>query len=107
MKYTLITLFLSFYIITLGLSVISPDKSIRCGETEEYCNESQTCCLVSEDDYGCCPYPKATCCSDKEHCCPGGYECNLIKMSCDRKSDNKHLDFMQYNSIATIINKYD
>ena len=25
---------------------------------------------------GCCPLPKATCCSDYTHCCPNGYTCD-------------------------------
>ena len=36
------------------------------------CPTGTTCCKLSSGDWGCCPYPKAVCCDDGEHCCPQG-----------------------------------
>ncbi|MCJ8738984.1 hypothetical protein PDJAM_G00042020 [Pangasius djambal] len=40
------------------------------------CKDTETCCRMSESSWGCCPYPKAVCCSDMQHCCPAGYTCD-------------------------------
>ena len=37
------------------------------------CRDYETCCMMDTGHYGCCPLPKAVCCSDEEHCCPEGY----------------------------------
>lgn len=37
------------------------------------CLDYETCCMMDTGHYGCCPLPKAVCCSDEEHCCPEGY----------------------------------
>ena len=58
----------------------------RCGTTSTYCNDSETCCKISDTDYGCCPYMSGTCCSDYTHCCPNGYNCNLQSSSCEKSS---------------------
>lgn len=34
--------------------------------------------------HGPCPPPQAVCCSDREHCCPKGYVCNVAEQTCDR-----------------------
>ncbi|XP_023214592.1 granulins-like, partial [Centruroides sculpturatus] len=41
-----------------------------------YCNSGNTCCLIGSNTYGCCPFPRAVCCSDKVHCCPNGMTCD-------------------------------
>lgn len=50
------------------------------------CPGAQTCCQDPNGAYLCCPLPQATCCSDKEHCCPQGYTCNLPQQTCDKES---------------------
>jgi len=60
--------------LTQPMIVSCPDGSI--------CSSGQTCCLVSKTSYGCCPYDKATCCSDQTGCCPHGYICDSITSSC-------------------------
>ncbi|XP_053474226.1 granulin a [Ictalurus furcatus] len=40
------------------------------------CKDSETCCRMSASSWGCCPLPKAVCCSDMLHCCPAGYICD-------------------------------
>ncbi|XP_076437129.1 progranulin-like [Babylonia areolata] len=57
-------------------SVVCPDQT--------QCQDGQTCCPMTGGRYGCCPYPGANCCSDKIHCCPSGYSCNLVSQSCDK-----------------------
>ncbi|XP_049323815.1 granulin a isoform X9 [Astyanax mexicanus] len=39
------------------------------------CSDTETCCKTSKTTWGCCPSPKAVCCSDMKHCCPAGYTC--------------------------------
>jgi len=38
---------------------------------------------------------QAVCCSDKLHCCPKGYKCNLAAMTCDKASHS-----MSWNAVA-------
>lgn len=46
------------------------------------CLDYETCCMMDTGHYGCCPLPKAVCCSDEEHCCPEGYRCDLTSETC-------------------------
>jgi hypothetical protein len=46
------------------------------------CDQSQTCCALSDGSWGCCPYKDADCCSDHAHCCPHGYDCDLVHQQC-------------------------
>ncbi|XP_043531175.1 progranulin-like isoform X2 [Chiloscyllium plagiosum] len=48
------------------------------------CPPEYTCMPTSKGFYGCCPFTKATICKDWEHCCPKGYECDLIEAKCKR-----------------------
>ncbi|XP_072549727.1 granulin a isoform X2 [Salminus brasiliensis] len=64
----------------------SPDHSIdhsavRC-DRQTSCPISATCCELSNGKWGCCPIPEATCCADREHCCPKGYTCDVNLRSC-------------------------
>ncbi|GFU48507.1 progranulin [Nephila pilipes] len=45
-------------------------------DKESYCLDGNTCCPLSSGEYGCCDFPSAVCCPDKEHCCPQGSTCN-------------------------------
>lgn len=40
-----------------------------CPDQKSVCSDSSTCCLLESGAYGCCPLPKAVCCSDQIHCC--------------------------------------
>ena len=51
------------------------EGQVICPNKKQACPVGSTCCLVSDDQYECCPYPKATCCTDKIHCCPQGFRC--------------------------------
>uniref|UniRef100_UPI00398EE6B9 granulin b isoform X2 n=1 Tax=Pristiophorus japonicus TaxID=55135 RepID=UPI00398EE6B9 len=48
------------------------------------CPPEYTCMPTSQGFYGCCPLTEATVCKDYEHCCPKGYECDLIEAKCRR-----------------------
>ena len=50
-------------------------KSVVCPDGQSECPSGNTCCKLSSGEYGCCPLPKAVCCSDHVHCCPNGYTC--------------------------------
>ncbi len=50
-----------------------------CPDDKSECPDGYTCCLSSDSNYKCCPVPDAHCCSDKIHCCPGGFKCDSGK----------------------------
>ena len=57
--------------------------AVVCPDSRE-CPDGDTCCLVSSDEYGCCPQPNAVCCSDHTHCCPEGYQCDVDSGTCTK-----------------------
>ncbi|GAV09391.1 hypothetical protein RvY_18940 [Ramazzottius varieornatus] len=57
-------------------------KTITCGDKQSECPDSSTCCQLASGNWGCCPFPNALCCSDKEHCCPHGTKCDLEQKRC-------------------------
>ncbi|XP_077407642.1 granulin b [Vanacampus margaritifer] len=60
---------------------------VDCPDKQSTCPDESTCCQLSSGDYGCCPMPDATCCSDHLHCCPHGTVCNLAAGTCDNPAD--------------------
>ncbi|XP_050388777.1 multiple epidermal growth factor-like domains protein 6 isoform X4 [Patella vulgata] len=56
---------------------------VMCPDGHSQCPNDNTCCKLFSGDYGCCPLPDATCCSDEEHCCPRGMTCDTTKSQCD------------------------
>nr|XP_015831372.2 granulin a [Nothobranchius furzeri] len=47
------------------------------------CPDDTTCCFIASlKKWGCCPLPKAVCCSDGAHCCPSDYQCDESQTSC-------------------------
>ncbi|KAK9534615.1 hypothetical protein VZT92_007048 [Zoarces viviparus] len=62
-------------------SVEADPSSVQCDEQIE-CPGQTSCCRLLSGEWGCCPLPNAVCCSDKEHCCPQGYTCNVGSNSC-------------------------
>lgn len=63
------------------LSKAGPDG--LCPDKQSRCEPGNTCCLMKDGSYGCCPFAEATCCSDHESCCPNGYQCAAGGM-CER-----------------------
>ncbi|KAM9838109.1 granulin b isoform 2-T3 [Aulostomus maculatus] len=60
----------------LGLSaaLVCPDGGM--------CEDRNTCCKNTVGGYGCCPLPRAECCSDHLHCCFEGTVCDLVHAKC-------------------------
>ncbi|XP_030003814.1 progranulin-like [Sphaeramia orbicularis] len=86
---------------------------ITCPDGRE-CPNHSTCC-VGEEGYSCCFYPQAVCCSDKVHCCPSGFRCNMTAGFCERENkpwmsmpmvkkeaavDNSHIRERQKSSVV-------
>ncbi|KAJ8024785.1 Granulin [Holothuria leucospilota] len=70
----------------LLLCVISPVAlGVLCPDQQTRCDSKKTCCLLQSGGYGCCPLPNAVCCSDKEHCCPSGYTCDVEEGTCSKE----------------------
>jgi hypothetical protein len=65
-------------------------------ENKQTCPGTTTCCLSPQGSVGCCPYEKATCCSDGLHCCPNGFTCDLAGGRC-AQGNNSFLAFVSLN----------
>jgi len=59
-----------------------------CPNPEDQCLDGQTCCQISEKDFGCCPFAEAVCCKDMAHCCPHNTSCDLESDTCVPKPAN-------------------
>ncbi|GFT96796.1 progranulin [Nephila pilipes] len=57
------------------------------------CSGFQTCCKMSDTEYGCCDYANATCCPDLLSCCPSDKVCDMKNKSCVPK-ENMGLTFL-------------
>ncbi|XP_012942579.1 fibrillin-3 isoform X2 [Aplysia californica] len=62
-------------------------EHVVCPGGTSYCPDGTTCCQLASGQYGCCPLPSATCCSDHLHCCPNGYKCDVAHGKCIRGGD--------------------
>ncbi|XP_064647998.1 SCO-spondin-like isoform X2 [Lineus longissimus] len=71
-------------IITLFTKTESKVKSVICPGGGATCPDNNTCCKLASGQYGCCPLPSATCCSDHTHCCPEGYTCHPSEGTCSK-----------------------
>ncbi|XP_068432033.1 progranulin-like [Clinocottus analis] len=70
--------------VTLWLLVgvfVCASCSITCPDGK-VCSDHATCCMNAKHEYSCCAYPKAVCCTDLAHCCPSGFQCNLVTKMC-------------------------
>ena len=54
-----------------------PVEKVICPGGDMQCPDKNTCCSTGKDSYGCCPQANAVCCSDKKHCCPEKYTCDI------------------------------
>ena len=60
------------------------------------CDYGQTCCQISSEEYGCCRFENATCCSDRQHCCPANTKCDVSAGTCVQKEGgNLFLEYAQ------------
>ncbi|XP_076059988.1 progranulin-like isoform X2 [Oratosquilla oratoria] len=74
----IMNIILVLFLASIGLSY----SSIPCPGGKYRCEDKQTCCQMPNEEYGCCPFPQATCCKDHIHCCPNGMRCDLQTQSC-------------------------
>ncbi|XP_014912315.1 granulin a isoform X1 [Poecilia latipinna] len=58
-------------------------NNVQCDDDHQ-CPEHTSCCKLFTGEWGCCPLQNAVCCSDKEHCCPEGYTCDVVSNSCQK-----------------------
>jgi hypothetical protein len=65
--------------------VVAKAKNVVCPGGKSQCPEDNTCCKLVSGDYGCCPLPNAVCCSDRLHCCPEGYTCDVSAGTCTKQ----------------------
>ncbi|XP_038151168.1 granulin a [Cyprinodon tularosa] len=63
--------------------VQADDSNMRCDD-DHHCPEHTSCCMLFTGEWGCCPLQNAVCCSDKEHCCPQGYSCDVLSKTCQK-----------------------
>ncbi|TNM92968.1 hypothetical protein fugu_018370 [Takifugu bimaculatus] len=67
-----------------GAILLGVVACVKCPDGHQ-CTDQETCCQGTKG-YNCCPYPDAVCCSDKTHCCPSGYTCNLAEQMCEKQN---------------------
>lgn len=72
-----------------------PYKTVICPDQESYCPDGSTCCMLPSGGYGCCPMPKANCCTDHLHCCPHDTTCDLEHSTCRRKRIDQNDDLSE------------
>ncbi|XP_054155600.1 progranulin-like [Oppia nitens] len=48
---------------------------VVCPGGRYQCPDGNTCCRVTDTQWGCCPMPNAVCCADHVHCCPNHMRC--------------------------------
>ncbi|XP_062599923.1 progranulin-like [Saccostrea cucullata] len=69
-------------------------ENVVCPGGQVMCPSGQTCCKLSTGQYGCCPFPKAVCCSDGKNCCPDGYTCTSYGY-CTRGGSSQVTDWVK------------
>lgn len=67
----------------------SSNEHTVCPDQNSKCPNTATCCQLSSGQWGCCPFPHASCCPDQEHCCPQGFSCNAKKAQCVKAINNE------------------
>uniref|UniRef100_A0A8C7E1P3 Granulin n=1 Tax=Naja naja TaxID=35670 RepID=A0A8C7E1P3_NAJNA len=60
------------------------ETAIKCDNFSS-CKDKETCCKMASGNWGHCPFPKAVCCEDHQHCCPFGYTCNVTAQTCEKQ----------------------
>ena len=54
-------------------------SNVDCGDGYS-CQSGNTCCLLNDGSWGCCPYKNGVCC--KETCCTHGTYCSADERTC-------------------------
>ncbi|KAJ9580466.1 hypothetical protein L9F63_024355, partial [Diploptera punctata] len=79
MKAIVVLCTLSVYV---AVGEVCPDKGS--------CAPGMTCCVLPSGREGCCPYLNGTCCQDRVHCCPNGYDCQNSR--CRKRDDSTEVN---------------
>jgi hypothetical protein len=58
---------------------------VICPDPTRACPDGNTCCLMPNHQWVCCPLPFAVCCADGFHCCPSGSRCDPSSTRCTRE----------------------
>merc|ERR1719483_675252 len=69
---------------TVAKKIVSEVRDVVCPGGDSSCPDGSTCCQLASGQFGCCPQPKAVCCSDHVHCCPTGYKCDVSAGTCSK-----------------------
>ncbi|KAM4717217.1 granulin a [Anableps anableps] len=64
-------------------SIQADSSNVPC-DNDHQCPERTSCCKLFTGEWGCCPLQNAVCCSDKEHCCPQDYTCDVFSKTCQK-----------------------
>uniref|UniRef100_A0A915MD85 Granulins domain-containing protein n=1 Tax=Meloidogyne javanica TaxID=6303 RepID=A0A915MD85_MELJA len=70
------------YLIFALLCFVKANEEVICPDFRSKCPGGTTCCTLDSGDFGCCPLPKAVCCSDHVHCCPENNKCDVERQLC-------------------------
>ncbi len=76
----------------------SSNADIICPDAVSVCPVDTTCCISTDGEYSCCPQVDGVCCSDRIHCCPAHYQCDLKIFKCDRSFARKEMLSVQPSS---------
>jgi len=93
---------MKFFILAFTLVLIKFVTAENVCPDGNVCMNDQTCCLINDTCYGCCPYKLAVCCMDKIHCCPNNYQCVVSDLMC-----LPNLLTTNYNLIPVLMKKME
>ncbi|KAI2583410.1 granulin precursor, partial [Homo sapiens] len=51
-------------------------------QVDAHCSAGHSCIFTVSGTSSCCPFPEASCCEDRVHCCPHGAFCDLVHTRC-------------------------
>lgn len=80
------------------LDLSANSEIVICPDPTRHCPDYNTCCLMPNHQWVCCPLPNAACCPDGYHCCPYGSRCDPTSTRCYRgngEEDSSTLFFLQ------------
>ncbi|TKR96625.1 hypothetical protein L596_010620 [Steinernema carpocapsae] len=80
-------------------------KNAKCPDGKSQCPEQTTCCLVGDEQYGCCPVPNAVCCSDHLHCCPEGTHCHVTEGRCVNHVEEINMKWLRKFPATPLVTK--
>jgi len=85
----------SFASVSLLATAVNLDGGIVvCPDTRFACPDGNTCCLMPNNQWVCCPLVRANCCPDGFHCCPYGHTCDSTSTRCNGDSSSMMLSLV-------------